>query len=107
MAEDMEVFPVDAEDDDLVVTLDLDDGSRLTCEILTIFECEDREYIVLLPQDKHGNPNSDGQVYIYRYEEAEDGTPSLDNIASDEEYDKVAAAFEELYYEDEDDEDEE
>lgn len=106
MAEDMEVFPVDAEDDDLVVTLDLDDGSQVTCEILTIFDVEDKSYIVLLPQDKNGNPNEDGQVFIYRYEEAEDGTPSLDNIASDEEYDKVAEAFQDLYYEDEDDEEE-
>jgi len=91
-----EVFPVDAEDDDIVVTVSMDDGTDVTCEILTIFECNDRDYIVLLPLDKDGNPSEDGEVYIYRYEEDENGTPSLDNIASDEEYDAVAARFEEL-----------
>lgn len=95
-----EVFPVDNEDDDVVVTLNLDDGSQVTCEILTIFELNDQDYIVLLPLDKKGEPNSDGEVYIYRYFEDETGTPSLDNIESDEEYEEVSAKFDELFGED-------
>lgn len=94
--DEMEVFPVDAEDDDIVVTVNMDDGTDVECEILTIFEVEDQDYIVLLPLDKNGEPNAEGNVYIYRYFEDADGTPSLDNIASDEEYAKVAKAFDEL-----------
>lgn len=92
-----EVFPVDNEDDDVVVTLNLDDGSEVTCEILTIFDIGDQDYIVLLPLDENGEENSDGEVYIYRYFEDETGAPSLDNIESDDEYAAVSAKFDELY----------
>lgn len=98
--DDNQVFPVDNEDDDVVVTLNLDDGTEVTCEILTIFDVNDQDYIVLLPLDKNGEPNADGEVYIYRYFEDEDGTPSLDNIASDEEYEAVSKRFDEIYEED-------
>ena len=92
-----QVFPVDNEDDDVVVTLSLDDGSEVTCEILTIFDIGDQDYIVLLPLDENDEENAEGQVYIYRYFEDETGAPSLDNIESDEEYDAVAKKFDELY----------
>ncbi|MBE5914170.1 MAG: DUF1292 domain-containing protein [Pseudobutyrivibrio ruminis] len=92
-----QVFPVDNEDDDVVVTLSLDDGSEVTCEILTIFDIGEQDYIVLLPLDENGEENAEGQVYIYRYFEDETGAPSLDNIESDEEYDAVAKKFDELY----------
>ena len=92
-----QVFPVDNEDDDVVVTLSLDDGSEVTCEILTIFDIGYQDYIVLLPLDENGEENAEGQVYIYRYFEDETGAPSLDNIESDEEYDAVAKKFDELY----------
>ena len=92
-----EVFPVDNEDDDVVVTLNLDDGSEVTCEILTIFDLNDQDYIVLLPLDANGDENEEGEVYIYRYFEDETGAPSLDNIESDEEYAAVSAKFDELY----------
>ena len=92
-----EVFPVDNEDDDVVVTLNLDDGSEVTCEILTIFDLKGQDYIVLLPLDENGEENEEGEVYIYRYFEDETGAPSLDNIESDEEYAAVSAKFDELY----------
>ena len=95
-----EVFPVDNEDDDVVVTLNLDDGTEVTCEILTIFDLGDQDYIVLLPLDDKGEANADGEVYIYRYFEDETGAPSLENIESDEEYAAVSARFDEVYGED-------
>ncbi|WP_028243890.1 DUF1292 domain-containing protein [Pseudobutyrivibrio ruminis] len=99
-----EVFPVDNEDDDVVVTLNLDDGTEVTCEILTIFDIGDQDYIVLLPLDENGEENADGEVYIYRYFEDETGAPSLDNIESDDEYAAVSAKFDELYGESMDEE---
>ncbi len=95
-----QVFPVDNEDDDVVVTLSLDDGSEVTCEIITIFDLGDRDYIVLIPLDDKGEPNEAGDVYIYRYMEDETGAPSLDNIESDEEYDAVSKRFDEVMSED-------
>ena len=92
-----EIFPVDNEDDDVVVTLDLDDGSEVTCEILTIFDVDDMDYIVLLPIEENGKAvDDDSTCFIYRYLEDENGTPTLDNILDDDEYDRVAARFEEL-----------
>ena len=95
MAKD-EVFPVDENDDDVVVTIEMDDGSEVTCEILTIFDVKDHDYIALLPYEENGKEVTDDTVYIYRYHEAEDGTPALENIQSDEEYEAVEERFDEL-----------
>ena len=90
--------PVTEEDDgsDMRVTLDMDDGSTVECEILTIFDVEEQNYIALLPLDENDEPNEEGEVYIYRYFEDEEGNPSLENIESDEEYEAVADRFDEL-----------
>ena len=74
------------DDEDMFVTLDLDDGSSMECQILTIFEADGRDYIALLPVDEDEQPNEDGEVFIYRYSEDAEGNPSLENIEDDEEY---------------------
>ena len=60
-----------ANDEEMTVTLTLDDGTDLECVVLTIFEAADKEYIALLPLD--GNEAEDGEVYLYRYTEDADG----------------------------------
>lgn len=47
--------------DNIRVTLDLDDGS-VECKIITIFEVDKQDYIALLPLDKNGNENANGDV---------------------------------------------
>ena len=85
----------DAEnDEEMTVTLTLDDGTELECVVLTIFEAGEKEYIALLPLD--GREAEDGEVYLYRYVEDINGNPDLENIDSDEEYERVADAFDEL-----------
>lgn len=84
------------DDEDMFVTLDLDDGSQVECRILTIFEVDEQDYIALLPLEENGEPNDDGEVFIYRYSEDEEGNPSLDNIETDDEYEAVADRFDEL-----------
>lgn len=81
------------DDEPMYVTLDLDDGSQLECEVLTIFEVDGQDYIALLP-----NPEDDqnDEVFIYRYDEDEEGNPSLTNIEDDDEYEAVADRFDEL-----------
>ena len=93
----------DAEnDEEMTVTLTLDDGTELECVVLTIFEAGEKEYIALLPLD--GREAEDGEVYLYRYVEDINGNPDLENIDSDEEYEIVADAFDELLDSAEDDE---
>ena len=82
-------------DEYMTVELTLDNDEVVQCAILTLFEAAGREYIALLPLDENGQ-NSDGEVYLYRYFEPEDGEPTLGNIESDEEYEIVADAFDEL-----------
>lgn len=82
------------EQEEMTVTLTLDDGSELECVVLTIFEAGERDYIALLPIE--GEEAEEGEVYLYRYSEDEDGNPNLENIEDDDEYDIVADAFDEL-----------
>ena len=64
----------DAEnDEEMTVTLTLDDGTELECVVLTIFEAGEKEYIALLPLD--GREAEDGEVYLYRYVEDINGEP--------------------------------
>ena len=78
------------------VTLTLDDDTEVVCAVLNIFPAPNgREYIALLPLDENGE-NQDGEVYLYRYEETDNGQPALANIEEDEEYEIAADAFDEL-----------
>ncbi len=88
--------PLLPEDDDICVTLDFEDGSQKECEILTIFEADGRDYIVLIPTDEDTDDEEEGDIYIYRYHEDEEGNPSLEELQSDQEYELVEARFEEL-----------
>ena len=80
--------------EEMTVTLTMDDGSEVECVVLTIFEAGERDYIALLPMDSADA--EEGEVYLYRYSEPEEGEPVLDNIVDDDEYEIVADAFDEL-----------
>ena len=82
------------EEQGMTVTLTLDDDTEVECVVLTIFNAGEHEYIALLPME--GADSEEGEVYLYRYSETEDGTPNLDNIEDDDEYEIVAEAFDEL-----------
>ena len=82
------------DDEDICVTLDMDDGTQVECEILTIFEVNEQDYIALLPTEDETEEES--AVYIYRYFEDEEGNPSLENILDDEEFEAVEERFDEL-----------
>lgn len=76
------------------VTLTLDDNSEIECGLVATFYAMDREYVALLPFE--GEAAENGEVFMYRYSEDSSGEPVLDNIESDEEYEAVADAFDEL-----------
>lgn len=84
-------------DEEMTVTLELDDGASVTCAIVTILTVKEQDYIVLLPLEEDGE-NHDGEVWFYRYHEDPDdpnAEPLLDYIDNDEEYEAVADAFDE------------
>lgn len=74
------------------MTLTLDDGKDVECEIVAVFPIEDQDYIALCPVESNDNM----EIYFYKYFEAEDGEPSIDNILDDDEYEMVVDAFDEL-----------
>ena len=79
-----------------VVTLTLDDNEEVECSIITTYEIEDKEYIVLLPLDENGE-NEDGDVWIYRF--VRDTTGGNDheiiNIEDDDESEIAVDKFDE------------
>ena len=82
------------EDEDLFVTLTLEDDSEVDCLVVSIFESEGRDYIALLPTE--GPENEEGEVFLYRYFEDEDGEPGLDNIETEAEFMLASQAFDQL-----------
>lgn len=84
------------EGEEMIVTLDLDDGS-VDCAVVTIITVEDKDYIALMPLDENGE-NEDGEVWFYGYKENPDDSneePELIYIEDDAEYEKVEEAFDE------------
>ena len=59
--------------EEMTVTLTLDDGREIECVVLTIFPAGGKDYIALLPMDDI--EAEDGEVYLYRYSEDENGQP--------------------------------
>ena len=85
------------DDEEMTVTLDLEDGTSVTCAIVTILTVKEQDYIVLLPLEEDGE-NHDGMVWFYRYHENENDVneePELIYIEDDDEYERVADAFDE------------
>ena len=85
------------EEQEMTVTLTLDDDTEMECGILGVFAVDgiaDKEYIALLPLE-------DETVLLYEYKENEAGIELL-NIESDDDFEKVSNTFYDLF----DDEDE-
>lgn len=84
-------------DEEMTVTLELNDGREVNCAVVTILTVSEKDYIVLLPLDENGD-NEDGEVWFYGYKEDEsdpNAEPELLFIEDDDEYESVADAFDE------------
>ena len=86
------------EKEEMTVDLELDDGSNVTCAVVTILTVADKDYIALLPLNEDGE-NTEGEVWFYRYSENPkdpNEEPVLGYIEDDDEYEAVADAFDEF-----------
>ena len=73
------------------ITLTLEDGSDLVCDVISVFPVKDKNYIALRPS----NDDPDAEIFLYRF--IENGEEiELENIEDDEEFDMVSDAFDEL-----------
>ncbi|MDD7267512.1 MAG: DUF1292 domain-containing protein [Lachnospiraceae bacterium] len=78
------------------VTLTLDDDQEVECEIITIFEVGEKEYIALTPLGEE--EEEEAEVFIYEFiDNGEDAEPELKNIEDDEEYLKVADELDRIF----------
>ena len=57
-------------EEEMTVELELEDGSKITCAIVTILTVQNQDYIALLPLNEKGE-NTEGEVWFYRYHEDE------------------------------------
>lgn len=84
-------------DEEMTVSLDLDDGRTVVCSIVTILTVDGKDYIALQPLDEEGNA-ADEDVWFYGYKEDEsnpNAEPELTYIADDNEYEAVCDKFDE------------
>ena len=89
--------PDENDDINMTVEIELEDGAKVTCAIITILTVNKKDYIVLLPLDDEGQ-STDGEVWFYGYKEDENDPnvePELIYIEDDAEYEAVADAFDE------------
>ncbi|MBR4278317.1 MAG: DUF1292 domain-containing protein, partial [Lachnospiraceae bacterium] len=61
----------DTPDEDMTVTITLDDDTDIECDVVTILTVEEKDYIVVLPKDTNGRFDED-EVWIYGYAENPD-----------------------------------
>ena len=78
-------------DEDLTITLELEDGTIVECDILIRFPIGEQQYIALAPKDENVD-----SIYLYRFAEDADGQPVLTSIETDDEYEIVADRFDEI-----------
>ena len=77
------------------ITLQFENDEEIECEILGIFDANDKEYIALLPDD------GTDDVYIYGYKEVDDDEFELIDIEDEDEFNKAIEVFEQLVIEEE------
>ena len=64
-------------DEEMTVTMELEDGESVTCAIITILTVNEKDYIILLPLDEKGE-NEDGEAVSDAFDEY------LDQVEFDE-----------------------
>jgi uncharacterized protein YrzB (UPF0473 family) len=77
-------------DDEKIISLIDEEGKETEFEIIATLEVNDKEYAILLPVD-----SEDEEAFIFRIVDEGD-EPVLECVEDDEEFDQVAAAYEEL-----------
>lgn len=84
-------------DEEMTVSITLEDDTTVVCSVVTIFEVNGKDYIAVVPIDEEGNAASD-DAWIYGYKENPDDPneePELIYIDDEEEYEAACDKFEE------------
>lgn len=88
----------DCEDEEAeIIVFEDENGKEESFEVIGVFEVEEKEYIALQSQE-------DSSILLCKYIEKENGDYEVEEIESDEEFNKVSDAFDALVEEEEEDE---
>lgn len=79
-----------AEQDEVITLID-EDGTEHDFNVIDVIEVEGSEYAILLPVEDDSD-----EAVILKFANDEDGNEILVDIESDEEWEKVADAWEEM-----------
>lgn len=79
-----------AEQDEVITLID-EDGQEHDFNVIDVIEVEGSEYAILLPVEEDSD-----EAVILKFAKDDDGNEILVDIESDEEWEKVADAWEEL-----------
>lgn len=95
-------MPMEALDDDegddeefhesLRITLNMDDGTEVPCEVLGLFALDEAQYMALYRLDK-----ANGDVAILPYEGDAEGNVCFREFEDEDEYEAAAAEFDRLF----------
>lgn len=94
MADDKDFEAGFAEEEDEIITLTDDEGKEHEFVVVDVIEVENKEYAILLPIDTE--EDEEAEAVILRLEKDADGDDVLVDIESEEEWERVAQAYEEL-----------
>lgn len=84
----------DVDNEQITITLTLDDGTDLICEVVSIFEADNKDYIALLPINNA--EDEEVEMMLFRYKEFDDEEISIENISTDEEFEIALSVFDNL-----------
>ena len=78
-------------DEPMILPVTLDDGTEISCEVLSIFPVEGKQYAALLPLDEQYE-----DIFLYRFIPQGKEEFTLDGIEDDDEYEAVVDVFDML-----------
>lgn len=81
------------------ITLEFDNNEEIECVELGVFDVEGVEYMALMPVAQEDE--DEAEVLLYRYSEVGEEEFELADLESDEEFEKVAAVFDAIMTEEE------
>ncbi|HAG10693.1 MAG TPA: DUF1292 domain-containing protein [Desulfotomaculum sp.] len=82
-------------EEERVITLIDENGEEEDYEVIDIVEMEDAQYAVLLAVEENADEDSEGEVIILKFSKDDTGSDVLVTIEDDEEWERVADAWEE------------
>ena len=83
----------DEEEDDIVVLADVD-GNEKEFAFLAVVQVDNQDFALLTPAAEPEDPEADTEIFIFRYEQDEDGGEIFSEVEDEELFAKVQAEAE-------------